>query len=128
MTYRIYDYKRKDKNGNYRELHTREAAECINYHVEKSYRTEYVPRKNQGVSLVQCPYFNTAVYDLDEPMTLDYSELDSFVILIALRGEGTLTDDEGNKILFRMGDTVLLPATLQMVEVEGTVKFLETYV
>ncbi len=128
VTYRIYDYKRKDKNGNYRELHTREAAECINYHVEKSYRTEYVPRKNQGVSLVQCPYFNTAVYDLDEPMTLDYSELDSFVILIALRGEGTLTDDEGNKILFRMGDTVLLPATLQMVEVEGTVKFLETYV
>lgn len=128
VTYRIYDYKRKDKNGNYRELHTREAAECINYHVEKSYRTEYVPRKNQGVSLVQCPYFNTAVYDLDEPMTLDYSELDSFVILIALRGEGTLTDDEGNKILFRMGDTVLLPATTQMVEVEGTVKFLETYV
>lgn len=128
VTYRIYDYKRKDKNGNYRELHTREAAECINYHVEKSYRTEYVPRKNQGVSLVQCPYFNTAVYDLDEPMTLDYSELDSFVILIALRGEGTLTDDEGNKIPFRMGDTVLLPATLQMVEVEGTVKFLETYV
>ncbi len=128
VTYRIYDYKRKDKNGNYRELHTREAAECINYHVEKSYRTEYVPRKNQGVSLVQCPYFNTAVYDLDEPMTLDYSELDSFVILIALRGEGTLTDDEGNKILFRMGDTVLLPATTQMVEVEGNVKFLETYV
>ena len=128
VTYRIYDYKRKDKNGNYRELHTREAAECINYHVEKSYRTEYVPRKNQGVSLVQCPYFNTAVYDLDEPMTLDYSELDSFVILIALRGEGTLTDDEGNKIPFRMGDTVLLPATTQMVEVEGTVKFLETYV
>ena len=128
VTYRIYDYKRKDKNGNYRELHTREAAECINYHVEKSYRTEYVPRKNQGVSLVQCPYFNTAIYDLDEPMTLDYSELDSFVILIALRGEGTLTDDEGNKIPFRMGDTVLLPATLQMVEVEGTVKFLETYV
>jgi mannose-6-phosphate isomerase len=128
VTYRIYDYKRKDKNGNYRELHTREAAECINYHVEKSYRTEYVPRKNQGVSLVQCPYFNTAIYDLDEPMTLDYSELDSFVILIALRGEGTLTDDEGNKIPFRMGDTVLLPATTQMVEVEGTVKFLETYV
>ena len=128
VTYRIYDYKRKDKNGNYRELHTREAAECINYHVEKSYRTEYVPRKNQGVSLVQCPYFNTAIYDLDEPMTLDYSELDSFVILIALRGEGTLTDDEGNKIPFHMGDTVLLPATTQMVEVEGTVKFLETYV
>lgn len=35
VTYRIYDFKRKDKNGNYRELHTKEAAECIDYHVEK---------------------------------------------------------------------------------------------
>ena len=128
VTYRIYDFKRKDKDGNYRELHTREAAECIDYHVESNYRTEYVPRKNQGVTLVQCPYFNTAVYDLDESMTLDYSELDSFVILIALHGDGTLTDNEGNKISFRMGDTVLLPATTQAVVVEGTVKFLETYV
>ena len=75
VTYRIYDYKRKDKNGNYRELHTREAAESINYTVEKNYRMEYHPRKNQGVPLVTCPYFSTAVYDLDEPMTLDYSEL-----------------------------------------------------
>ena len=128
VTYRIYDYKRKDKNGNYRELHTHEAAESIDYHVESDYRTEYVPRKNQGVTLVQCPYFNTAVYDLDEPMTLDYSELDSFVILIALRGEGTLTDDEGNETRFQMGDTVLFPATTRSVEVKGTVKFLETYV
>ena len=128
VTYRIYDFKRKDKDGHYRELHTREAAECIDYHVESNYRTEYVPRKNQGVALVQCPYFNTAVYDLDEPMTLDYSELDSFVILIALRGEGSLTDNEGHEVSFRMGDTVLLPATTQTVEVKGTVKFLETYV
>lgn len=128
VTYRIYDYKRKDKNGNYRELHTREAAECIDYHVESNYRTEYVPRKNQGVTLLQCPHFNTAVYDLNEPMILDYSELDSFVILIALRGEGTLTDDEGNEVSFQMGDTLLLPATTQSVDVKGTVKFLETYV
>lgn len=128
VTYRIYDYKRKDKNGNYRELHTHKAAECIDYHVESNYRTEYVPRKNQGVTLVQCTHFNTAVYDLNEPMTLDYSELDSFVILIALRGEGTLTDNEGNEVSFQMGDTLLLPATTQRMEVKGTVKFLETYV
>ena len=32
VTYRIYDFKRRDKDGNYRQLHTREAAESINYH------------------------------------------------------------------------------------------------
>ena len=34
VTYRIYDYKRKDKDGNYRQLHTKEAAECIDYNVQ----------------------------------------------------------------------------------------------
>ena len=128
VTYRIYDYKRKDKDGNYRELHTREAAESINYTVEKNYRTEYHARKNQGVPLVTCPYFSTAVYDLDEPMTLDYSELDSFVILIAVKGEGSITDEQGNKYTFIAGETVLVPANVNTVRVEGAVKFLETYV
>lgn len=128
VTYRIYDFKRKDKDGNYRQLHTKEAAECINYNVEQDYRTEYVPTKNQGVALVSCPYFNTAVYDLDEPMTLDYSELDSFVILIGTKGSGTLTDNEGNTLTLQAGESILVPATTQTLKAEGTIKFLETYV
>lgn len=128
VTYRIYDFKRKDKDGNYRQLHTKEAAECINYTVENNYRTEYVPVKNQGIALVNCPYFSTAVYDLDEPMTLDYSELDSFVILIGMKGSGTVTDGEGNTLTLNAGESMLVPATTQTLKVEGTVKFLETYV
>ena len=128
VTYRIYDFKRKDKDGNYRQLHTKEAAECINYTVENNYRTEYVPVKNQGIALVSCPYFSTAVYDLDEPMTLDYSELDSFVILIGMKGSGTVTDGEGNTLTLNAGESMLVPATTQTLKVEGPVKFLETYV
>ena len=128
VTYRIYDFKRKDKNGNYRELHTKLAAESINYTVESDYRTNYTPVKNQGITLVQCPYFCTAVYDLDEPMTLDYSELDSFVILIGMEGKATITDNEGNEFTLQAGETVLIPATTKDLKVEGTIKFLETYV
>ena len=128
VTYRIYDFKRKDKNGNYRQLHTKEAAECINYNVESNYRTEYTPVKNQGVSLVQCPYFNTAVYDLNEPMTIDYSELDSFVILIGVKGNATITDNEGNTFTLQAGESVLVPATTETLKVDGNIKFLETYV
>ena len=127
VTYRIYDYKRRDKDGNYRQLHTKEAAECINFNVENDYRTHYVERQNQGVTLVQCPYFSTAVYDLDEPMTLDYSELDSFVVLIVVKGEGKITDNEGNKVSVKAGDTLLVPATTETLSVSGTLKFLETY-
>ena len=127
VTYRIYDFKRKDKNGNYRELHTQLAAESIDYTVLDNYRTLYEPLKNEGVQVATCPYFTTAVYDLTEPMTLDYSELDSFVILMAVKGEGRLID-HGEETSFQMGDTVLLPAITNEVKVEGEVKFLETYV
>ncbi len=127
VTYRIYDFKRKDKNGNYRELHTQLASESIDYTVLPNYRAEYERTKNEGVQVATCPYFTTAVYDLTEPMTLDYSELDSFVILIAVKGEGKLTCN-GKEMTFQMGDTVLLPATTEEVKVEGEVKFLETYV
>ena len=127
VTYRIYDFKRKDKNGNYRELHTKEAAMSIDYTVLPNYRAGYEPKENEGVQLVECPHFTTAVYDLTEPMTLDYSELDSFVILIAVKGQGKLICED-EEITFQMGDTVLLPATTQEVKVEGNVKFLETYV
>ena len=128
ITYRIYDYKRRDANGNYRELHVREAAESIDYNVLDDYRTHYTPLKNQGVQLVQCPHFTTAVYDIDEPMTIDYSDLDSFVVLIGVRGEGTVTDESGETAILRAGDTLLFPATTQEIRVEGNVKFLETYV
>ena len=128
VTYRIYDYKRKDKNGNYRELHTEQAAECIDYHTEKDYRTHYQPQKNTGITLVTCPYFTTSVYDLDEPMTIEYKDLDSFVILIGLSGKGIFTDNEGNSFTLQAGETVLIPASTEEIHCDGALKFLETFV
>ena len=127
VTYHIYDFKRRDKNGNYRELHTELAAESIDYTVLENYRTEYNLQKNEPQQVVTCPYFTTAVYDLDEPMTLDYADLDSFVILIGLKGSGTLTCN-GQTTSLNAGETVLIPATAKELKVEGTVKFIETFV
>ena len=127
LTYRIYDYKRRDKDGNLRQLHTKEAAESIDYSVLDDYRQHYDARQNEGQQLISCPYFTTAVYDLTEPMTIDYSELDSFVALIGLKGEGLLSID-GDEVVLHAGETILLPAFVKEVNISGTVKFLETYV
>jgi mannose-6-phosphate isomerase class I len=62
------------------------------------------------------------------PLTIDYSELDSFVLFIGLNGSCQLTDDSGHTVTLREGETVLLPATTHNVKVEGTIKFLETYI
>ena len=128
VTYRIYDYKRRDKNGNLRELHIREAAESIDYTVYDNYRVQYQPLQDQGVPLISCQYFTTALYDIDDPMTIDYSELDSFVILMGLQGSAEVVDDSGQRLPFMEGETILLPATVQNIKIEGTIKFLEVYV
>ena len=116
VTYRIYDFDRHDDLGRPRELHTELAAESINYEVLPDYQTHYTPQKDQGVQLVECPYFTTSVYDLTEPMT------------IGLSGAGIVTEPDGSRFVLRAGETVLLPATTTQLTVEGTVKFLETFV
>ena len=124
ITYRIYDFNRKDKDGRTRELHTELSKEAIDYSVQPDYRTAYTPCKDRPVELV------TSVYHLSQPMTMDYSELDSFVIYICMEGSCTIKDNEGNSIRMQAGESVLFPATIRNLEVtpDGEVKFLETYV
>lgn len=128
VTYRIYDFNRKDEDGSYRQLHTAEAKACIDYHVSADYRTHYTAAKDRQVELVSCPHFTTSLYDLDRPMTLDYSHLDSFVILIGMEGSATVSADGTAPVTLRGGTTLLLPATVNEVSVEGTVKFIETHI
>ena len=47
---------------------------------------------------------------------------------LGLKGEGTITDNEGNTIKLAAGESLLVPATTETLKVEGTLKFLETYV
>lgn len=132
ITYRIFDYNRKDKDGKSRELHTSQAMDAINFSdVQDDFRTEYERVQNEPVEMVASPYFTTSVYDMTEEITCDYSELDSFVIFICVEGSCRLTDDDQNEITLRAGETVLLPAAVQEVTIvpEGQrVKLLETYV
>ncbi|MCI1647741.1 MAG: class I mannose-6-phosphate isomerase [Bacteroides sp.] len=132
VTYRIYDYNRKDKNGNLRELHTNQAIDAINFaDVQDDFRTHYDQRKNEPVELVASPYFTTSLYDMTEEISCDYSELDSFVIFICIEGECYMVDDAHNEVSLRVGETILIPATVQDITItpKGSgVKLLETYV
>ncbi len=131
ITYRIFDYNRKDKDGKMRELHTSQAIDAINFaDVQEDFRTNYDAVQNEPVEIVASPYFTTSVYDMTEEITCDYSELDSFVILICVEGECRIIDDEKNELTVRAGETVLLPAATQELTIipKEKVKLLETYV
>lgn len=129
-TYRIYDWDRVDSNGRGRELHTEQALAAIDYNVYPDYRTRYSARINETSELVSCPYFTTNLLELAQPLQKDYEELDSFVIYICLEGGMILKYDGDEKIALRKGEVVLLPASLDRVELfpDGKVKFLEVYI
>ena len=130
ITYRIYDYDRTDAAGNKRELHTELAKDAIDYRLEKDYRTAYTPIADQPVHLVECQYFETNLLDLTQPISRDWSQLDSFVIYICMEGKVTLRDAQGNEVSLHQGQSVLVPAENPSLTLtpEGSVKLLETYI
>ena len=131
ITYRIYDYHRRDKNGKFRELHTTLAMDAISFpDVQDDFRTPYERLQNEPVEVVESPYFTASVYDMTEEISCDYSELDSFVIFICTEGACRIIDSEQHEITLQAGDTTLLPAVTQGVTIvpQGRVKLLETYV
>ena len=129
ITYRIFDYNRLGLDGKPRELHTELAREAIDYKVYDNYRTQYTPEQNEEVELVSCPYFTTSVYDLTLPYARDLSEIDSFMVVMCLSGNGSLEVD-GDAIELHQGETVLIPAAaddLCMVP-DGSMKVLTSYI
>ncbi|WP_298648700.1 type I phosphomannose isomerase catalytic subunit [uncultured Proteiniphilum sp.] len=130
ITYRIYDYNRKDAAGNSRELHTELAKDAIDFKVYDSYKTNYDNNINHPVKLVTSPYFTTQLLEIDSPMKRDYTTLDSFVIYICMAGHCTVKDDKGNSEIIRQGESMLIPADTQSVTIipDEFSELLETYV
>jgi mannose-6-phosphate isomerase len=113
ITYRIYDFNRLDDKGNPRELHTELSKDAIDYTVLPDYRTYYEERNDERVPLVSCNYFTTSLLKLTKPYEMPLENLDSFVILICTSGKGTVTDNEGNSVEIRQGESVLVPASVK---------------
>ena len=129
ITYRIYDYGRLGLDGKPREVHTELAKDAIDYTVYPDYRTQYTPEQDTEVEVVSCRYFTTSIYDLTLPYAKDLSEIDSFMVVMCLAGEGTLEVD-GEEVPVRQGETVLIPATADDIcfVPDGSMKVLTSYI
>ena len=130
ITYRIYDFGRVGLDGQPRELHTELSKAAIDYTVLPDYKTAYEQKPNQENEIVDCEYFTTSLYEIDQPVTKEMEGLDSFMIVICVEGQGSLTDDQGNTVTVRQGETVLLPACTKAftLQPEGSMKALTSYI
>ena len=129
VTYRIYDYKRKDDNGNERELHTEQALDVINFEASRQPKTIYSPLLNETTPLITCDYFTTNLLRFNKSLERQYAKLDSFVAYMCLDGTFTI-ESEGEKTTVIKGDTVLIPASIDELSLvpDGEVTLLEVYV
>jgi mannose-6-phosphate isomerase len=130
VTYRIFDYNRKDDKGNERELHTDLALDAIDFSYLEEYKTKYVAEINNSKEIVSCKYFTTNILEFDRPIEKDYFNLDSFVIYITLEGNFEIETEEGNEKIGK-GETVLIPAaidSLKLIPQSSKVKLLEVYI
>lgn len=130
VTYRIYDFKRKDDQGNERELHTGEALDVINFSASVNPKTPYKARLNELTPLVSCGYFSTSMIWFNEELIRNYENIDSFEAYMCLDGSFNI-EYKGEKTLVEAGDTVLIPAVVEevkLIPVGGAVRLLEVFV
>ena len=96
LTYRLYDYLRKDKNGNYRELHIDKALKVIDYH-------KYSPTKSENGLLADTEYFKVNKLDFNGEVVLS-ADQGSFISFTLIDGEGQVDELSCKKF-----DTFFLP-------------------
>ncbi|NVK52599.1 MAG: class I mannose-6-phosphate isomerase [Flavobacteriaceae bacterium] len=116
ITYRVYDWDRPNPDGTYRELHTEEALDAIDFKAQKSYKTSYNKEKNISSEIVSCPYFTTNVLPLSSKIKVNHSDKDSFVIYMCVKGAVLFMLNGGEEVLI-MGETLLAPACIKEFEI-----------
>lgn len=132
VTYRIFDYNRPGMDGKPRELHTELAAKALDYNVYEEYRTEYTIKESSSSKVIDSPFFNVRVVDIDQRFHRNLVKYDSFVITMCLKGSCHIkirsTQDE---VVLHEGNSCLIPAAIADYDIEpvtGHTLLLDTFI
>lgn len=110
LTYRVYDYDRRDANGQPRELHLERALDVIDYGAAPPAKVTPQTLDQQRELLVTCPYFTMERWQLHE-LTEATTTPQTFEIFTVIDGACALHWRDDDMTLPR-GESVVLPASL----------------
>ena len=125
ITYRLYDFDRKDAQGNTRELHVDLALDAINYNKVETQK-KYETKVNTSNTVVDCPYFTTNFIPLENKVEVAKSG-ETFTVYMCIEGSFEI-EYEGFKQSYIKGDTVLVPAEINAFILNGKASILEIYI
>jgi len=125
--YRLWDWNRPDPaTGKPRELHVAAALEAIDFSARPVEPTRFAGRFDEPYTLVKCPQF-----EVREIRTSGWyvppKAPDGARVWMCLSGEGRLETEDGQSIVIRGGDTLLLPACIGVFQLrsQSSVRLLE---
>ena len=131
ITYRLYDYDRRDKNGHPRPLHIEQALEVASLQASPAPHSPMrVLNYRPGFAselLARCPYFLVHRILLNRPKAapLPYQTgSNSFHILLCLKGTGNLAANSV-RLDFKKGDCLFIPADSVPLTLCGNTQFLQ---
>lgn len=128
VTYRIYDFGRVDaKTGKPRELHVDLAKDAIDYTVYPSYITKPSVELDGITKLVTCDHFTVYRVKVDGEKKL-YPDIKSFFTMTCYEGNLTVTDDRGNSVSLKAGESALIPAMATSVTITGNGTSIHAYI
>ncbi|MCM1508614.1 MAG: class I mannose-6-phosphate isomerase [Ruminococcus flavefaciens] len=126
VTYRVYDYDRKDENGSKRELHIEKALDVMSLRPAgkiKHYDNYCECPEYSAVTLCRCRYFTTDKIAVRKSYSFSVDD-SSFQIMLFTDGAGTIKNNS-SEISVKKGDCIFIPADTGKVEVTGKNEFLK---
>ncbi len=131
LTYRIYDYDRIDAQGNQRPLHIEPALEVIDFQsAGREPKPPAIPvalgTVGTKIRLVANDYFTTELYEVNGAFP-EQAAGERFVIDTFIAGEGFISY-QGGVLPVKTGESIFIPAKLGKYTIEGSLKFLKSYI
>lgn len=123
VTYRLYDYDRKDKDGNLRELHIQKSLEVINVpHKKTPFNPSIIKKKNLTIKT----FIETEYFTVQEWLIEGSSELieDNHPLIVSvLEGAAMIDGTNVNK-----GDHFIVPYNYGELSIDGHAKLIVSYI
>lgn len=134
-TYRLYDFDRRDKFGNLRQLHLEKALDVLDYTKYQTVNACATGGENaedadeNGILLGRCKYFECYDYKIEKEQTIAMNP-NSFLSLICVKGKGIvqMAQEKEDALTFQMGDSIFVPAREGKLLVTGQCELVVTHV
>lgn len=133
LTYRLYDYDRRDKKGNKRPLHIEKALAVADLSAKTEPRQPMrVLRYHRGFAtelLSRCSYFQVERMLLNTERCPEMARLQTtdqtFQVLLCTEGCGVINNEDGSVLSFFKGDCIFIPANSMMLKLHGKAQLLK---